>query len=392
MKKILCLLIAALSMMSCGQNNQIPGLPVMQLKAPASEETRISDEIQSVEYIPLELTDDSQIAELLDLCVTDDYIFILSTRQNGILQFDRKGAFVRKVALSGNGPGETGDIVSISVDEANRVLCASEYFYLSYFSFDGEFIQRTNIQRPNAWQYCIGPNIMAEAGRQFVPLNTPSMFALGIFDIANDDTLAIKYSLGDPALLPLENTAIKTLTWNYSTEGLLCRTAGNDTVWNLSKSGIQPAFLIDAGYPDNIRKELPDIRTNQSTYDNEYEVFSFFETPRRFYVKAFMNNDFYLFSLDKASGIVTREKSRLNSDEIFRLNRQLTAIGMRNETNNGLPIWPFYSYPARKLLIQLNTGVEICYLKEQMPELNSIPVLQSITGDSNPLITLYHLK
>lgn len=392
MKKILCLLIAALVMTSCKQSNQPAGLPAMQLKTSETGTIRISDEIQSIEYVPLELTDESLIAELLDLCVTNEYIFILSTRQNGILQFDRKGHFVRRMALTGNGPGETGAIVSISADETNRVLCVSEYFYLSYYSFDGEFIQRKNIQRPNAWQYCVGPNILAEAGRQFVPLTTPSMFSFGVFDIANDDTLAIKYSLGDPALLPIEETAIKTLTWNYGTEGLLCRAVGNDTVWNLSKSGIQPAFLIKTDYPENIRKELLAANTGQNIYDNEYEIFGFFETPRRFYVKAYMNDQFYLYSLDKTSGLQTREKCALKSNNIFRLNRQLTAIGMRNEIDGGLPIWPFYAYPAQKLLVQLNTGVEICYLKELKPELQSIPAIQSITEDSNPLITLYHLK
>lgn len=393
MKKILCLLIAILWMSSCRQSNQPARLLTLPLKTSATEEkTRISDEIQSIEYILLELTDESQIAQLLDLCISEEYIFIQSTRQNGILQFDRNGNFVRKLALTGNGPGETGAIVSISIDETNRIICVSEYFYLSYFSFDGEFIKKINIQRPNAWQYCVGPNIMAEAGRQFVPLNTPSMFTFGIFDIANKDTLAIRYNIADPNFLSLEESALKTLCWNYSTEGILCYAAGNDTVWNLNKKGIHPVFVINTGYPDNIRKEMLNINTGQQLNDNEYEVHSFFETPHRFYVKAFMNNQFYLYSIDKTSGLVTREKSQTEADAIFGLNRQLTAIGMQNEIDRGLPIWPFYAYPDKKLLVQLNTGAEIEYLKEQMPELNSIPSLQTITGDSNPLITLYHLK
>lgn len=152
------------------------------------------------------------------------------------MQFDRKGRFVRKLATAGNGPGETGDIISISVDEVNRVLCVSEYFSVSYFSFDGEFIQKKNILRPVAYQYCIAPNVMAEMGREFVPLSIPGMFGLGVFNIATDDMVTIKNDFGAPALLPLEETALKNWIWNRGMEGLLCLTTGNDTVWNLCKN------------------------------------------------------------------------------------------------------------------------------------------------------------
>ena len=42
-------------------------------------------------------------------------------------------------------------------------------------------------------------------------------------------------------------------------------------------------------------------------------------------------------------------------------------------------------------MVQLNTAVEIEYLKEKYPELKQHPVLQKITEDSNPLVTIYHL-
>ena len=392
MKKYLSLLMATLFMVGCGPDKQEGNVPALSLKIAETGKTQISDEIRSIEYVPLELTDESLIAELLELCVTDEYLFILSTRQDGILQFDRKGHFIRKVANTGNGPGETGDIISISVDEANQVLCVSEYFYLSYFSFDGEFIQRKNISRPYAAQYCIGPNTMGEMGRQFVPLNTPGMYTLGVFNTATDDTIGIKYQIEDPALIPAGEAALKTWHWNYATNGLLCHTEGNDTVWNLTANGVEPAFIIATGYPDNIRREMLAIQAGQEVFDNEYNVFSLFETPRRYYVKTFMNNRFYLYSLDKTSGQVTRETSRQDSEALFKLNRQLTGIGMQNETDGGLPIWPYYSYPARKELVQFNTAVEIGYLKEQMPALGSIPAIAAINDESNPLITIYHLK
>ena len=43
-------------------------------------------------------------------------------------------------------------------------------------------------------------------------------------------------------------------------------------------------------------------------------------------------------------------------------------------------------------MIQFNTAVEIEYLKEKYPDLSKHPVLQQVTEDSNPLVTIYHLR
>ena len=47
---------------------------------------------------------------------------------------------------------------------------------------------------------------------------------------------------------------------------------------------------------------------------------------------------------------------------------------------------------SRILFLQFNTAVEIEYLKEKYPDLKKHLVLQQITEDSNPLITIYHLR
>lgn len=46
----------------------------------------------------------------------------------------------------------------------------------------------------------------------------------------------------------------------------------------------------------------------------------------------------------------------------------------------------------QKQMVQFNTAVEIEYLKEKYPDLKKHLVLQQITEDSNPLITIYHLR
>ncbi len=107
MKKMLFGLMTAIATFTGCESKQPAGeLPRIDLTATsfAFDQVEIADEIESIEYVPLELTDESLIADVLDLCVSDEYIFVYSTRQDGVLQFDRKGKYLRCIAKTGNGP------------------------------------------------------------------------------------------------------------------------------------------------------------------------------------------------------------------------------------------------------------------------------------------------
>ena len=337
MKKVLFgLIIATLIFTGCGSKQSSGELLQIDLTAKsfASGQVEIVDEIELIEYVPLELTDESLIANILDMCVSDEYIFIYSTRQDGILQFDRKGHYLRTVAKTGNGPGETGQ-------------------------------------------------------------NVPWMFSLGIFNWATDDTIVLRPTIGNMNLMSLEETSLKAWIYNGSMDGWFCYSEGTDTVWNVNAKTISPAFLIDNGYSASEEKEMRSSKTGNASVDGTYGIFNIFETPRSYFVKCFQSSDqskFFLYSLDKATGALSREASTIDGMELFKYNRALTGIGIRNETDGGLPVWPYFSYPAKKLMIQFNTAVEIEYLKEKYPDLKKHPVLQEVTEDSNPLVTIYHLR
>lgn len=398
MKKLLFGLLAAVVVLTgCASKHSSGELPKIDLMAEtfASDKVGIADEIESIEYIPLELTDESLIANVLDVCVSDEYLFIYSTRQESILQFDRKGKFIRPVARTGNGPGEVAQMISMTIDEDNRLFCVSEYFSTSFYSFDGEFIKKVTNLRPYSYQLSVGPNTMAELGRMFVPMNVPGMFSLGIFNWATDDTVALRQTIGDVNLMPLEEVSLKGWIYNGSMDGWFCYSDGIDTVWNVKAKAISLAFLIHHGFSAADEEEIRSSKIGSAAVDDKYSIFNIFETPRSYFVKCFKGSDqskFYLFSLDKEIGALCREASSIDASELFGYNRALTGIGIRNETDGGLPIWPFFSYPAKKMMIQFNTAVEIDYLKEKYPDLKKHPVLQTITEEANPLVTIYHLR
>lgn len=63
----------------------------------------IADEIESAEYIPLEVTGDdaSLIGGVVDFAITSKYIYILEEKQPRIVLFDRQGHFLRTFLYQG---------------------------------------------------------------------------------------------------------------------------------------------------------------------------------------------------------------------------------------------------------------------------------------------------
>ena len=87
--------------------------------------------IKHVEYIPLELTEQSEIADIIDICLTNQYIFIISTKSSsGVLQFDRKGNFVRAIAPRGTAPVKFKYLKQYiqTVKKRNYILANSSVF------------------------------------------------------------------------------------------------------------------------------------------------------------------------------------------------------------------------------------------------------------------------
>ena len=91
------------------------------LNSPAT--LSIADEIESVEYIPLEMTNDdaSLIDGVVDFAITSKYIYVLVGKEARIVLFDRQGHFLRTFLRQGQGPDDfNGMIGFIQADEADN--------------------------------------------------------------------------------------------------------------------------------------------------------------------------------------------------------------------------------------------------------------------------------
>ena len=106
------------------KSSSLSECPIVNVRSALQEETPISmkEDVVSIQYIPLETTDSCLISNLLNLQVTTDYMFMYNGKTEEVLQFDRKGKFIRRVGRQGNGPGEYSMISELAVDDSNKEL------------------------------------------------------------------------------------------------------------------------------------------------------------------------------------------------------------------------------------------------------------------------------
>lgn len=377
---------------SCISQKASEDIYTVDLRVSHTHKSQFLDTVDRVEYIPLELTDDddSLVDQILDISVTDNSIFILSTKQDGVIQFNHNGKFIRKIAKTGEGPGETQMIMSISIDEENDILYVSQPYNTLSYSLDGKYIGTMSFPRILSRQYHLHDGIMAEIGGEYTPLGIPGMFGLGVFSLQGD-TIDIKNDFADGDLPSVATAGLKQV---YSIDGLsghLCYVACNDTIFRLTANGISPAFYIHTGNSKEAKANLTDVRSRDPFPAGNYMIRDFFETTNYFYLRALCDGDMYLYTYNKKTGETFGGISEIAPHEIFDYNRSMTGVGMKNNIDGGLPVWITKSYLEKKMLLQFNTGSEIRYFIEK-GEVTELDVFKNMDEESNPLIVAYYLK
>ncbi|MCK9305813.1 MAG: 6-bladed beta-propeller [Bacteroidales bacterium] len=138
-KPLLVILLLMSGICSCKRENALPVYSVNTITSSAKEISE-KDLNAHIDHIQLETTEKSLIADFMDLVMTKEYFFILTSTPK-VLQFTREGKFVRQISMIGNGPGEHRQLFSIFVNEnSGRIFIAEIFGRIMEFDFDGAFI------------------------------------------------------------------------------------------------------------------------------------------------------------------------------------------------------------------------------------------------------------
>ncbi|HCC70053.1 MAG TPA: hypothetical protein DEQ09_02730 [Bacteroidales bacterium] len=267
MKRIIFPLLAVL-VLSCNRGvgkEEVPGYDrnnffVVDYESVLNNKVQVnlSELTDDIEYIKLETNENCLLHPRAEYFFTDDYIFIDNSTH--ILQFDRKGKFIRQIGKQGRGPGEIGLIRVLSVlDEQNQLVVQTNWARkLYYFSYEGVFLKSVKVKDVRRIKAIPGKRLVYFAGCVYG--YEDYMFALVN---TTGDTLDVVNNH-----YKWENKTGRVGTMSYHlfvpfyfyNNTISFKSMHNDTVYHVSGDSIKPEYLIELGkyqLPQEERVEVP---------------------------------------------------------------------------------------------------------------------------------------
>jgi len=218
----------------------------------------LSELADDIEYICLETNDKCLLRSTAEYFFTDDYIFVENVEY--ILQFDRKGNFIKQIGTPGRGPGEIGLIRQLSVLDNKKQLTAQTNWArkLYYFSYDGDFLKSVPVKDVRRIKAIPGERLVYFDGCVYG--HEDYMFALVNTEGDTLDVVNNHYKWEN------ETGFVGTMSYHlfvpfyFYNNAISFKSMHNDTVYNVAGDSIRPEYLVDLGkyqLPQEDRIEVP---------------------------------------------------------------------------------------------------------------------------------------
>ena len=150
MKNILSITSLALLLTACGgkqektENTVVELTPPYKVEIPANISATVdsvfllSEVASEVEFVQLEVTDESLLKDIYGIKVSDSHILIHDINQ--VYLFARDGKFLTKVGSQGQGPSEYLHVDKIMLDEKRReIIVSTTTMGIKVYGLDGKY-------------------------------------------------------------------------------------------------------------------------------------------------------------------------------------------------------------------------------------------------------------
>ena len=210
---------------------------VVHLPKTGEKTLNVSVFADTVVYIPLETTAESFIGHIEQLWMNDSLILISDLNQ-GLLLFDRDGAFIRKIGKNGRGPGEYLSIFAFDVlGDTVYVSSTGRSGFLKY-GFDGSFLGEIKLDyQPVYFGFTVDQRFVDydyENGKIYNYNNG--------FD--QPDTIVVEYVVAEGRRWYMQKNFLQYYIQKTSS-GILFNGYLSDTIWNIAENGKEPTFILD---------------------------------------------------------------------------------------------------------------------------------------------------
>ena len=366
MKKIyLLLLFGIIFLLSCSNNSRnslvndnktidsvkLPYLIDIEKQLKKEKSVLLSSIGKELEYIPLETTPNSMMGDILNIKFTTDYIFLTANPANGLLQFDRKGKFIRIVGSRGRGPGEIDLIVNMSVLSDKKLIIVQTNVgrKLLYFTFDGDFVKTITftsyvpyVKVLRDGKYLTHDDGGSGKNEYTFCLVNEKMDTISVLKNYNHwvYTQKMMIGIGFPQFVPYYESGGR----NYF------KTMYNDTVFSVLSDKIIPSYYIDLGkyrLPIELRPERlgPDNMQKFQDKRSDYYFATVFQGSDKLFLTTYCYGknpqNYFLFKLVSQTGSLLVNKSG-------------TSTGFVNDWDGGIDFWPIGTITDKQVFMPIN--------------------------------------
>lgn len=398
--KTLLLLLCILAIISCrNENTNVSkkekdintGLPYffnLERDFYKKKTVQLSSIGNELEYIPLETTSESVLKRINHIAFSNSFIFISDFQR--LLQFDRKGNFIRQIGTIGRGPGEYIHVTTFCIDEKlDRVyIIAWGTKSVLEFDFQGNFIR--SFQKP------------FDSGHFVINDTNSFVFQLvdGVAGSDSDFKLYITDNNGRP-LIKIRNYNKRTSTHGiligktpmyFFNDSIRYMQFGNDTLYTMCSGELDPYAIFNLG---------------KMKMDTDPSIP--FQNPEREEILSELNQKLWIENIDEDNNFMYLELNYGLSDSsatcvVNKKNSEISVLqsgAFKNDIDDGMDFWPKYVF-MESILIDYSDAYKILtYIHhmetraEENVNLTSYSHFRGLsnllTEDSNPvLIVLRH--
>ncbi len=413
MLRILTVILLALFLLGCSSEQKT--IPVIDLQKVLrnTQEVPLSQFIESLEYIPLELTPESAIGQSIKLQLTEDYIIVRnysSGTTSLFLLFDRKtGKFIRQLGKLGRGPEEYMRPFDNFYNPHNKRIYATGETRSSIrvYNVDGKFQESFGT-----------PKLTETSAKSGYIFPSPGTFlsADTLIGYAENPTGLISRRL----VIFTKNREIKSFP-NYdkwSSEGsgeqfysisqdpiffswgnkVSFKERSNDTIFSVSMEKLIPRYVLysgDARFPYKLsREEALEQMTNPWDY---FETHNLFENSN--YLFFYLGSELTQDENDPTISHITYNICIFNkktNNTIACKNDEDGNSYLTDDMNNFMQITPILITENNEMVAYLQASDIIKWLNENSAKsaslITKLPWLNDLTALDNPVIVIGKMK
>lgn len=310
--KTLCIaLLASISIASLQAKDGLKTIEIIPSKIETGD-LKLSNLITSIEYIPLETTDECLIGNIGSYDISEKYILVYCRQGKTLALFDRKGKFLRTISRHGQGPEEFISIKGLKLDEQKNLIIINDIVGIKFFDLQGKFLRTSTLHTGPDFQLQIDESRLFSCFPGSV--KGDSVYPIyRLFDISGKQGLFIR---GAVQSVPLDTKVkagevayigIPSMISQYRYKGQVCMkdNAMNDTLYTFGADyRVVPKCIITAGKLAYTKEMKSDYNLFLREQESHLGFYSTYETDLYYLLAYLYRRQIKYCFVDKRDGAI----------------------------------------------------------------------------------------